>query len=871
MRARPQRWKRWKRWMAGIVIAAVVLVGGYVGARHYAWPAFKAHRIRVMNRDAQAFLDSGDLSNALLIARKSLQSSTDNPGAWRVAAAAATARGSADALSYQDNLCRVEPTRENYYQLIRLALRFDVPNFALAAIQSVAPLVHHDPAYYRLAVQVYLRIGKLTTARYSLISLTQLDPGDLNARLELAGLDLAADPGHHDPSVRLRVRAMLAEPEYRHRALTMLLRDNIVGKVKDGTAELVQQLGKVDGLTVPDRLLMIEGEQLIGAADAAALLKQLQSDVASHPAQVAQVLDFLVRTGASASAPAWVASLPAETQKDETVQTGIAEILRRERAWPQLEKYLTGQRWVRREYLRQALLASAYRAQGRSAEFTQAWGLALLDAGGNLPKTLELLAKTQAWNWVNERYDVAWKLFLLVPLNDEVRSGLVRWERNQGNTANLNRIFTRVVQAGGADRATQNNLAYTDLLLDSNLLRAAQSAADLVKAEPHNPFFITTRALALYKQGRPVDALALLDTLTLAERSEPVRMLFRAVFLTKLGRVDQAAEVMNDVTLPGMLPEEKRLADGAMLEIARLDRLQGDRSRLRAFSRSGVQGAGRSGWLVLTSTATRTAATPDMQLADSLYETQEWAGLAELLRATQWQGADYLRFALIAYVDRQLGQIGASNDAWTQALAVANRDQAKVQNLRSMVTHWNWPAERLVTTNLVFERNPTDRLMLDELLHDYRAMRRTADLVRVLGLYIANTTDTTNEAVAHAYYSLLLDSNVARAHVVARNAFEAAPADMMRRMVYAFSLWKQGRAAEAVPLLANVPSGTVSGVVPVALLSAAIQAQVGDIAAARASLARFDRANALPEEISLADEITRLLASLTAPAKTPST
>ncbi|MEO6873635.1 MAG: hypothetical protein ABI222_02315, partial [Opitutaceae bacterium] len=67
------------------------------------------------------------------------------------------------------------------------------------------------------------------------------------------------------------------------------------------------------------------------------------------------------------------------------------------------------------------------------------------------------------------------------------------------------------------------------------------------------------------------------------------------------------------------------------------------------------------------------------------------------------------------------------------------------------------------------------------------------------------------------------------------------------------------------------PSGTVSGVVPVALLSAAIQAQVGDIAAARASLARFDRATALPEEISLADEITRLLASLTAPAKTPST
>jgi hypothetical protein len=211
-------------------------------------------------------------------------------------------------------------------------------------------------------------------------------------------------------------------------------------------------------------------------------------------------------------------------------------------------------------------------------------------------------------------------------------------------------------------------------------------------------------------------------------------------------------------------------------------------------------------------------------------------------------------------VFREQGNARSSQEAWRQALALADRDPLRLQNLRALVTRWQWAAERIDTLNLIFARSPGDRPLLAELLEYYRAARRTPELLRVLGLFLADNTDPTDEAVAAAYYGLLLDTSVARAHVMARNAFEAAPADSTRRMVYVFSLWKQHRAAEARPLLGEVKPGAVSALLPIPLLRATIQVQFGDADAARASLVQFNPANALPEEAALANQLSAQLA-----------
>jgi tetratricopeptide (TPR) repeat protein len=852
---------RWKRWLLGSLLAVVVLGGGYYVARHLAWPAFKDWRIARMNRAGAAFLAAGDPANALLTARKSLQSSTRNPAAWRLAVAASLARSRPEAVWYQDNLVREEPTRANQLELMRLALRFEVPGYALGAIKALATEARSDPEFHRLAARIYARTGQPAEARAHLTELTRVAPDDHAAQLDLAEIELAADPARQDAALRARVLALADDPDLRGRALTLLLRDNLAGKVTTGTAELVRRLQLTPDLGVPGRLLGIEGLFLLGRPEAATLLAQLQAEVAAQPADVARVLDFLTRTGRLEQVQPWVATLPEATRRNEDVQRMVAEALLARRDAAGLEAYLRGGHWPNRDYLRAALLAHAYRDLGRSAEFAAAWKLALVSGGSDLRKATALLARADEWKWVSERHEVVWKLFALVPTNESVQRILILWERHQGNTTNLNRLFTRIVEIQPGDEVARNNLAYTSLLLGTNLPRASRLAAELTAASPQNPFYATTHALALYKQGKVAEALARLDALSAVEQAEPVRRLLRALCLAALGQAGPAADQMNGVVLREMLPEEKRLAESGRTEIARLDRVQGNRSRLQA-SRAGLeQNPGTAGWLALVAPATRAAATTDMQLADSLYATPDWTGLQELLRSANWQAADYLRWALRSRVARQLGDGRQSSESWRQALALADRDPTRLQDLRALATRWQWTPERIETLNRLFERTPGDRVLLAELREHYRTARRTAELQRVLGLFLAGNTDATDEAVALAYYSLLLDTNLARAHVVARHAFEAAPADTGRRMVYVFSLWKQRRAAEARPLLNEVASAAVSDLVPVPLLRATIQVQLGDTVAARASLGQFNAAAALPEETALATRLAGQLAT----------
>ncbi|MBC7366180.1 MAG: hypothetical protein H7343_05095 [Undibacterium sp.] len=854
---------RWKRWLGGSLLAVVVITGGYFGGRHYAWPLVKTWRAERMNRAARAFLASGDYANAVLTARKSLKSSTQNAEAWRIAAAASKARDLPEAVSYQDSLCREEPTKENYLELIRLALHFDVPGYALETIKSVGPEARGDANFHRLAAQVYTRTGQPTAARFHLVVLTQLQPADHTAQLDLAEIELTADPRGKDVALRARVLALADKRGLGGRALTLLLRENVTRKVTTGTAELVRRLLLVPDLSVADRLLLIEGQALLGRSEGLVVLRRLQDEVVDKPADAARVLELFIRTGRAAEVAPWFATLPEKTRKDEEVQHQMAEALLVMREASALEAFLRGGRWPLRDYLREAFLAHAYRDLGRSAEFSEAWKQALIGAGADLRKTVALLARVDDWRWVNERHDVVWKLFALLPTNESVQQVLITWERHQNNTANLNRLFARIVEMQPKNDVARNNLAYLSLLLDTNLGRASLMAADLTKTSPKNPFFVTTHALALYKQGHAAEALARLDTLTATERTEPVRMLCRALCLAALGQAATASDLLNGVVLTQLLPEEKRLAERVQTEVARIDRVQGNRSRLLAFRQGREQTTGAAGWLAVVAPETRRNATTDMQLADSLYATGDWPGLRQLLRSNQWRAEDYLRTALLAHAARQSGELSQSRQEWRLALAVADHQPDRLQNLRALVTQWQWAPERMETLNLIFERNATDRGLLAELLHYYRGARRTPEQLRVLGLYVASNGETTDEAVAHAYYSLLLDTNAVRAHVVARSAFEAAPGDTVRRMVYVFSLWKQHRAAEAMPLLAAVPPGAASDLVAIPLLRATILTQLGNAEAARASLAHFNPTSALPEEIELAEKISRQLAAQT--------
>ncbi|MBC8009258.1 MAG: CDC27 family protein [Burkholderiales bacterium] len=848
-----------------LALAAVgVLAGGAFAAREYAWPAFKAARVDRMNRDAAEFLAADDLANALLVARKSLRSSTANPEAWRVAAAAAIAGGRPDAVWYQENLCREAPTRENRLEFLRLALHHKVPAYALGMIETMAESARADVEYHRLAALICRRSGRAVEAREHLAVLHQLAPDDRVAGFELAAIELAADPQRKDADLRARVLALADDPEIGPRAIALLLRENVTAHEIAGTAYLVRRLRQQPSPDFATRLLIIEGLFLLADPAGAAELALLQASVADQPAEVGAVMVFLVREGQAASVAPWFERLPEKTRSAEVVRRETAEALLVLGDAPGLEALLRGEPWKDREYLRSALLAHAYRAQGRTADFSATWRLALIATGSDRGRMLALLARADGWRWGVERHEVVWKLFGLEPDNTTIQNALVQWERYRGDTTALRRLFARIVEVSPADEPARNNLAYTSLLLDVGAIPAGLMAADLVEKYPKNPYYATTHALALFKRGDAAGALAVLDRLTAAERSEPVRELLRAFCLASLGRVDPAEDLLDGVVLADLLPEERALADDTRLLVAERRREVGNQTRLLALD-GGTAEAG-AGWLDVVDAKTRGAASTDMRLAESLQVAGDWEGLTSLLGASRWKDGDYLRSALLAQAFRRTDHLRESREAWSQAVALAARDGSRLRNLGALAARWSWTAEQIDTLNRRYESDPGDRETLAELLAHYRALRSTPDLLRVLGLYLAAAPGASDEAVAHAYYSLLLDIHVSRAEVAARTAFEATPSDARRRMVQAFALLKQQRASEALPLLAPPSEAEAQSpeLKPIPLLRAAVLARLGESAAARESLANFDLASALPEEVALAELLARQLAAAVA-------
>jgi cellulose synthase operon protein C len=850
---------KWKRWTFASVLTVGLLVGGAVGGKRYLWPKIKSWRIERMNGEAREFLAKGDANNALLTARKTLQTSQENVEAWRIAVAAAKTRQTNEVLYYQQNLARLDPTKENYLELIRLCIRYNAFGPAMEAIKNVAKNANDDPEFHSLASQVYLRAGRKVAAKFHLLALTQLKPTDRAAQLDLAELQMADDPGRKDTGLRARVLLLADEPALRKRALTLLLRESISAKLRVETGELVGRLQAVPELGIAERLLLLEGATMTEGPLSPTILQQLQTEVSKEPIDVVRVMDFLARSGQGRQAVAWFPSLPEETRKDENVRRTVAEILLTLRDWRALEAHLKSGTWPTLEFVRQALLAYTYRAQQRPSDFAEAWKATLLAIGSDPIKDPQkagyLLSRVEGWKWVTERYDVVWKLFTLVPTNAQFREALMTWERRQGNTANLNKIFARHVEVEPTSALARNNLAYSSLLLDSNIARMGVIAAELAASFPDNPYFVTTHAFALFKQGNAAEALKRLEALSATELSAPERMLLRAVFLARTGETARAAELMKGIKLQPLLPEEQRLGEGVFLEIARRERTQGDKNRLVELQQKQGTDAGGAGWLALLTPEARAAATVEMQLTEPLYASGNWAGLQTALRTVDWKNDNYLRLALQAYASRMRGDSLQSRDTWKQALASADRNPVRVQNLQNLTIQWNWNQERFETINSMFERAPTDRNLVAELLKHHRETKRTGEMVRVLTAHVGRTSDNTAEAVALAYYSLLTDANLSRAHVLAEKTFTAAPDDVSRRLAYAFSLLKQRRAAEAQTLLAEIKAGESSDLAPVSLVRAAVQAELGAFEEARASLALFDSTTALPEEAALAARI----------------
>jgi cellulose synthase operon protein C len=835
-----------------IVFGALILAGGgYYLLRYQIWAGYRSWSVGRMNTMARDFITAGDSRNAMLIVRKILSSRPNDVGALALAVKAAEMSSSSDAILYQRNLCRVQKTTANNIELMRLALKHEAYSYGLEAITAVAQDARSIPEYHRLAAEIYRQVRRPLPAKYQLISLLSLSPGDNPAKIALAEIEFEAAPGNLPSDWKARVDNLTRVPEVALAATLLQLRAAVNRQDAAEAAALVAKLQSHPDMTLAQRLRVLEANWLYNPATADSFLADLQKEAIARPADVVQVMEFLATHSKHEAARDWYARLPETLRQIEPVKMVTAQSLEVLNDWTGIETVLRGAAWKVNEHQRLALLAHAYRLTGRFADSAQSWKLAMISAGQDPRKITALLRNVENWKWDNERYDLLWRLFNLMPTNTAVQKFLVAREFHDGKTANLNKIYARLVEANPNDDTARNNFAYTSLLLDTNPGRAQTIARELFKKHPENVSYRTTYTLALHKQGQDKEALELIRQLDAATRLAPVPKLHEAVYAASTGQIEQAEALLTDLASAELLPEQRQLAGTVNLALARHQKTQGRQNQFE----SGEQGPANEGLLALL--PKRGQETPSSwKVADSYLRQKNFSALRQFLKDEKWDQDEYLRYAIIAFAERMESPDDRFRSSWRQALGAAGRDGAKLHELEVLTEKWSWTDERMEVSGRIFERESANSSRLAELLDYYRRNSRTSDMARVLWLYVDQTNATGVEAAWCVYYSLLCGTNVSPAQTLALRVYDKAPQNPRHRVAYAFALLRQQRFAEALKLVEDIDAPDLTGM-QVSLVEASALLELGRKDEARNILKKFTAVNAIPEEINFAATLFR--------------
>ncbi len=273
---------------------------------------------------------------------------------------------------------------------------------------------------------------------------------------------------------------------------------------------------------------------------------------------------------------------------------------------------------------------------------------------------------------------------------------------------------------------------------------------------------------------------------------------------------------------------------------------------------------GRAGeslrWLTNLPAATRAKQPVPLAVADCLIASTNWAELESYLELQKWGDLDFLRLGLLSLSAREQQRMPLSEARWTLAVRQAGGQLGALLALLAMTERENSGAssrrEDLLWT--IGQKHPQCQWAFQELQNIYTTAGNTLQLNR---LYEALTgLEPTNIAVKNNYAAtaMLLKTNLARAHDVAKGLYRTHPGEAVVASTYAFSLHLQGRTREGLTAMDALPAVSLESPA-VALYYGLLLAADGQRDRARQFLAHSQTASLLPEEKALLAEALKTL------------
>lgn len=527
------------------------------------WPEVRKWRQGRSLNEAENYEKSGDYRRAILTLEQTVQLYPQNLEARRRLANFLERLGQRQGLEAWKEIAQAEPADpQNQLGLAGAALRFGDFVVARQALEQLRQMGRTDAAYYRLSSGLALVTRDTRALEAALTELARLEPMDQRVQLNLALARLSsADPVLAEAG-RTALRDLARSESVRIRAVVELLND-MARRWPRPTRERAAAFQLLAAELTPARGPILDPPEIGDPVE------RLVSFAMRQPVPEAEdagaLLVWLILNGRAAAGFEWLESLPERTRQSRLVTAAASEAALQTADWPHLRQLLLAGAWGALPPLAVNGAFDARENRGQLSPAAQAsrWATVLESCQASLPALRMGLRLSEAWNWPEEQQQVLTAITRAFAGEAWAWRRLISQALMHGEAEQLWQIYQRWSRAAPGDSTVQTEAAIMGHLLQKRGAPPSGVTAELVRQQPADPGAAVAHALALWRDQRLAEALALLGVLRADAFAEPRYALAYGLMLCEAGRARESEQLLNRASADRMLPDEMLLIEQA--------------------------------------------------------------------------------------------------------------------------------------------------------------------------------------------------------------------------------------------------------------------------------------------------------------------
>jgi Flp pilus assembly protein TadD len=420
-----------------------------------------------------------------------------------------------------------------------------------------------------------------------------------------------------------------------------------------------------------------------------------------------------------------------------------------------------------------------------------------------------------------------------------------------GQPAEAEAHFVESVRLEPANPAPQVNLAVVRLHGTNALDKAdARIALQRVILNSTNTYLRSQARRELI-----VDAMQLKDVQTALAVSQELAQQTNAVFTDKLLRLAVLMKTQNS----GFKPTLAAYQGEAATDLAKI-------AELAKWQMKNVSTADALAWLQTLPSQTKTNLTVEVLDAECRLQLNDWRGLQASIEHQNWNDSsrplsdlEFMRHAYLARCLRGQNLPEASSTEWAVAVNSASGEKYlvvqknSIRALFELAVAWKWNSEAEQVLWTVVNQYPEEKWAYPTLRTALINWHRTRSLQQLLGIMLKRNPDDLSVKNDLAATALLLGTQELKPYVLAQEVYAKAPKNPNYASTYAFSLYLQGKNADALTTMQKLAPKELEDP-SIAFYYALILKANGNKLEAKAYLDRTSEAQLLPEEQALFDQ-----------------